>query len=176
MGIFDFLKKKKSEVKINFTLNELEKGFMVDYFMKTWEVKKVYTYDWGNNFFSKEYFMDAGNETMYLSVEEEDELVCSTWQKIAMEDVNSNLVNQITKNDEAPDRLDYKGKTYYRKESSMGICYENDNEEGSELVNWMYVEPSSKEMLSIDRWGEESYGAAVGSYIKEFEFSNILPR
>lgn len=176
MGLFDFLKKKKADVKINYTLNDLEKGYLVDYFMKTWEVKRVYTYDWGNNFISKEYFIDAGNERSYLSVEDDDELICSLWSKIAIEEVNANLVNLITKDDEAPDRLDFKGKTYYRKESSMGMCYQDDNEEGSELVNWMYVEPTTKELLSIDRWGEEEYGAAIGKYVKEFEFSNILPR
>lgn len=176
MGIFDFFKKNKEEVKVSYNLNELKKGFLVDYFLKTWEVKKVYTYDWGNNFISNEYFLDAGNESMYLSVEDDDKLICSIWNKIGIEEISSSLANSITKNDEAPDRVDYKGKTYYRNESSMGLCYEDDDENGSELVNWMYVEPTSKDLLSIDRWGEEEYGAATGKYVKEIEFSNILPR
>lgn len=178
MGIFDFLKSKKEEPIIDFTVNDLKKGFMVDYFMKTWEVKKVYIYDWGNNFFSKEFLLDAGGETLYLSVEDDDKLICSVWNKLDIFDIDSELARTITKNDDAPDRLVYDNKTFIRKESSQGHCIEEgeDEEKASEFVNWMYEHAESKELISIDRWGEEEYDAAKGNYVKEFEFSNILPR
>ncbi len=176
MGIFDFFKSKKEEPKVNFTVNDLKKGYMVDYFLKTWEVKKVYIYDWGNNFYSKEFYLDAGNEDMYLSVENDDKLICSIWKKVDIFEIDSNLVNTITASDEAPNQLVYENKTYHRTESSQGLCSTEGEEGASELVNWMYVNSETKELISIDRWGEEEYGAAIGKYVDEFEFSNILPR
>ena len=176
MGIFDFLKKDKTESKIDFTVNELKKGFMVDYFMKTWEVKKVYTYDWGNNFFSREYLLDSGNEIIYLHVEDDDQLICSVWNKLDIFDIDSGLAGSITASDDAPNRLVYENKTFIRKESSQGVCIEEGESDESELVNWMYENPETKELLSIDRWGEEEYGSSKGKYVEEFEFSNILPR
>jgi hypothetical protein len=176
MGIFDFFKKDKTEAQINFTVNTMKVGFMVDYFMKTWEVKKVYTYDWGNNFYSKEYLLDSGDETIYLSVEEDDKLICSIWNKLDIFEIDSGLVNSITSTDDAPDKLVYENKTFIRKESSQGSCQVDGESEDSELVNWMYKNPETKELLSIDRFGEEEFGAAKGNYVKEFEFSNILPR
>lgn len=176
MGIFDFFKKKKEETKLDYTLNDLKQGYMVDYFMKTWEVKKVYHYDWGNNFHSKEFFLDAGNEDMYLSVENDDKLVCAIWKKVNIFEIDSNLVNRITAEDDAPNQLVYNNKTYYRTESAQGTCTTEGDDQESELVNWMYVNSETKELISIDRWGEEEFDAAIGNYVNEYEFSNILPR
>jgi len=53
---------------------------------------------------------------------------------------------------------------------------EGDEEEYEELVNWTYQNSDNKELISIDRIGEEEFEVAHGNYVKEFEFSNILPR
>ena len=176
MGIFDFFKSDKAEVKIDFTVNDMKVGFMVDYFMKTWEVKKVFLYDWGNNFHSREYLLDSGDETIYLNVEEDDKLICSIWNKLDIFDIDSGLASSITATDDAPNKLVYENKTFIRKESSQGYCKEGAEGDDSELVNWMYENPETNELLSIDRWGEEGYGSSKGKYVEEFEFSNILPR
>ena len=73
-------------------------------------------------------------------------------------------------------QLVYENKTFSRKESSQGFCSEDGGDEESEFVSWLYQNPDSKELLSIDRWGEEEYSSAKGNYVKEIEFSNILPR
>ena len=176
MGLFDFLKNKKDEPEIDFTVYKLKKGYMLDYFMKSWEVKTVYEYDWGNNFYSREYLLDSGNETMYLHVEDDDKLICTIWNKLDIFDIDSGLAASITANDEAPNRLVYANKTYVRKESSQGYCMEEGEKEESELVSWMYEHPESKDLISITRWGEEEYDASTGKYVEEIEFSNILPR
>jgi len=44
MGIFNFFKKDKPESIVDFTVNDLKKGYILDYFLKTWEVKNVYIY------------------------------------------------------------------------------------------------------------------------------------
>jgi hypothetical protein len=177
MGLFDFFKKdKKKEPKVDFTVNEMKKGFIVDYSMKSWEVKKVSNYNWGNNYYSKEYILDAGDEKMFLNVEDDDGLVCSIWSSIDLFDIDQNLAIEIRTNDEAPNKLLYANKTYVRKESSQAVCEEEGVEGESKLVNWTYQHSESKECISINRWGEEEFDASVGTYIKAREFSNILPR
>lgn len=177
MGLFDFFKKDKEEdAKIDYTVDDLKKGFIVDYFLKSWEVKKAFSYDWGNGYYSKEYLLDAGNESMYLSVEDDDGIACSVWHKIDIFDIDENLANEITRNDEAPSRIVYDNKTYVRKESSQGYCTEEGTNEENELVNWMYQNKDTKEYISINRWGEEEYDVTKGVYVRAGEFSNILPR
>ncbi|MBL4708252.1 MAG: DUF4178 domain-containing protein, partial [Flavobacteriales bacterium] len=106
----------------------------------------------------------------------DDELICSVWRKLDIFDIDSGLANSITQNDDAPDRIVFDNKTFIRKESSQGYCREEGEEEDSKLVNWMFENKETGNLISIDRWGEEEYGAATGNYAKEFEFSNILPR
>ena len=175
MGLFDFFGKKK-ESKVDYTVAEMNLGFMVEYFLKTWEVKKVYHYDWGNNFESIEYLLDSGDEKCYLSVEDNDELICMVSKKLEMNPIDPKLASQIVSADDAPQQLVFENKTYHRKSSGQGYCGENDDDEEnwSKFVNWVYE--NEQDFISIDRWGEEEFSAAKGSYVKEFEFSNILPK
>jgi len=175
MGMFDFLRKKK-EVKIDFNVNELGVGFLVDYFMQTWEVKKVYLYDWGNNFESREYLLDSGSEKMYLHVEDDDGFKCSISKKLDLKKIDQTLAQQIVKQDDAPQQLVFENETYQRVNSGQGYCGEEGDadEDWSKFVNWNFE--TGNKFISIDRWGEEEFSAANGSYVKEIEFSNILPK
>lgn len=177
MGIFNFFKKDKTDSIVDFTVNDLKKGFMVDYFIKTWEVKKVYVYDWGNNCFAREYLLDSGDESLYLYVEDDDELICSVWKKIDLSEIQSNIIESIIDNDEAPNQINYNSSTFTKKESSPGHCMEEgEDDQYSELISWTYQNKDTKELISINRVGEEEFEASHGNYAKEFEFSNILPR
>ncbi|WP_271769373.1 DUF4178 domain-containing protein [Aquimarina algiphila] len=177
MGIFDFFKKDKSESIVDFTVNDLKKGFMVDYFIKTWEVKSVYLYDWGNNSYARECFLDSGDESLYLYIEEDDELICSVWKKMDLLDIQSNIMESIIANDDAPGTINYNNSIFTKIDSSMGHCIEEgEEEEYDELINWTYQNRDTKELISISRVGEEEFEASHGSYVKEYEFSNILPR
>ncbi|KAA1248023.1 DUF4178 domain-containing protein [Aquimarina sp. RZ0] len=177
MGIFDFFKKDKKESVVDFTVNTLKKGYILDYFLKTWEVKSVYLYDWGNNSFAREYFLDSGDETLYLYVEEDDESICSIWEKIDILDIQPNLIEVITSTDEAPKTINYNTVDFIRIDASMGHCNEEGaDDEYEELVSWTYQNRETKELISINRVGEEEFEVSQGNYVKEFEFSNILPR
>ncbi|MBL4752558.1 MAG: DUF4178 domain-containing protein [Flavobacteriales bacterium] len=175
MGLFDFFKEKK-DPKLDYTVNELEVGFMIDYFMSTWEVKKVYLYDWGNNIETREYLLDSGSETYYLHVEDDDQLKCSLSKKIELRDIDPGLAQQIVSQDDAPQQIVFENVTYHRATSGQGYCGESgdDDEDWSKFVNWTFE--NGEDFISIDRWGEEEFSAAKGSYVKEIEFSNILPK
>jgi len=177
MGIFDFLKKNKEETIIDYTVNTLKKGYMLDYFLKTWEVKNVYIYDWGNNSYAREYFLHAGDESLYLYVEEDDELVSSVWRKIDVIDIQSDIIEIIKANDDAPQTISYNNSTFTKIESSLGHCMEEGDEDNyDELISWTYQNKDNKELISVNRMGEEEFEFSLGNYVKEFEFSNILPR
>ncbi|MBC8754069.1 DUF4178 domain-containing protein [Kordia sp. YSTF-M3] len=177
MGLFSFFKKDKSAIKNDFTLDELKKGFVVDYFMKSWEVTKVYLYDWGNNFFAREYLLDSGDETLYLYVEDDDGLICSIWNKIDITEIEPDLFKMIVANDDAPSQITYKNGIYTKTESSQGHCNEEgeDEETYTELVNWTYKNSKEKHFISVSRTGEEEFDVSYGEYVKDIEFSNILP-
>lgn len=176
MGLFDFFKKKE-EIKIDYTLNDMKKGFLVDYFLKTWEVKEVYIYDWGNNFYSREYLIDSGDEKCYLHVEKEGaSFKCSLSKKANLTEIDANIRSSIISNDEPPMSVILNGKKYNRISESLAESTEEGSDEWSKLVNWMYMDESENDFISVDRWGEQEIEGAVGKYVSVNEFSNILPR
>ncbi len=44
-----------------------------------------------------------------------------------------------------------------------------------ELLCWDYYDLSEEKTLTIEQWGEEKFEAAVGIYVEEYQFTNILP-
>ena len=176
-----FKKKKKVEEKYSgdLTVNDLKKGFFIDYFMKSWEITDEFEYDWGNNFSSKEFRLDAGDERMYMSVEDDDELKISISKKVPMTQVNPDLKAFIIEMDEPMKSFEYKGKKFYLSEESQGHYRNVEDGDGddswSAFVMWDFLDEKEEEFISISRWTEQNIEAFEGSYVGDYEFSNIIP-
>ena len=72
--------KKEDPKPFSRTPLDLDQGYIFEYDMQSWEVMAVYEYDWGDEDFSKEFKVSDGQNTYYLSVEEDDEIEM-TWSK-----------------------------------------------------------------------------------------------
>ncbi len=181
MGLFDFFnKKEETPSRGEVTVKNLQVGDFIDYYLKSWQVKEIYEYDWGNNFFAKEYKLDSGDEIRFLYVEDDDELILSISEKVNVMSINKNLKHDILEDDEPMKRMDYNGVTYYLSRESLGHCrdWEDDpnyDDSWSKLVSWEFLDETEKKFISVERWGEYEIEAAKGMYIEEFEISNIIP-
>lgn len=179
MGLFDFLKKKKEKAydPTNLKITDLEKGFLVDYDMKSWQVVAVYEYDWGNNNFTREFKLDSGDETAFLHIEKDDELFLTLTRKVKIRAVDEDLPERIIKKERPPKKLSYKGIQFYRDEETMGYFKDTDKstDDWDELISWEYYDEEEKHVLNIEQWGDREFEASFGKVVKEFEFSNLLP-
>lgn len=182
MGLFDFFKKKDEQKpsRGNVTVRNLQEGDFIDYYLKSWQVKELYEYDWGNNFYSIEYKLDSGDEIRYLSVEEDDQLILMICEKVNPIAIDKNLKEHIIENDVPMKRLEYKGVTYYLSRESLGYCRDwaddpDDEDNWSKLVTWEFLDETEKKFISVERWGEYEIDAAVGTIIQEYEITNIIP-
>ncbi|HAN79386.1 MAG TPA: DUF4178 domain-containing protein [Bacteroidales bacterium] len=181
MSIFNFFKKKKVEEPTydptNLSVFDLEKGFIFEYNMKNWEVAEVYEYDWGNNFITREYKIDSGDEVLYLSVEDDDEVILSVMRKIKARAIDENLPETIIKNERPPQKLEFEGKIYLLDEELPGYFQniEEDPDNWSEFISWDYEDQTEKFILCVEQWGERSFEAAVGFYIEQHEIRDITP-
>ncbi|MEQ6119341.1 DUF4178 domain-containing protein [Reichenbachiella sp. MALMAid0571] len=180
MGVFDFLKKKEKEPEYditNMSVKDLDQGFILDYDMKSWQVKEVYEYDWGNNNFSKEYMIDSGDEVLYLSVEDQGELFLTVSKNIKMRKLDEDIIDKTIKKERPPKKLELDGIQYYLDTDVAG--YFNDKTKGTddweELVCWEYYNDEETLIISITQWGEREFDASAGKVIKEYEISNIIP-
>jgi len=179
MGLFDIFKKKETLEydPNNVRVTHLRKGFMLDYDMKTWEVKACYEYDWGNNFFTYEYKIDTGEEVAYLSVIEDDELNLTVCKKVNIRTINEDLPELIIDNGQPPKKLIYNGITLFLDSQNPGYFRDTDDGEDdvSEFIAWDYYDEAEKYVLSIEQWGEKTFDAAFGKTAKEYHFFFFCP-
>jgi len=180
MGLFDFFKKKEKNTydPTNITLMDLQKGFVLEYDLKTWVVQEVYEYDWGDNYFSREYKMDSGDDTFFLHVEKDDELFLTITKKIKVTMIDEDLPEYLEEHEKAPKKIHYKNKTYYL-DGNENPGYFKDlsdpKKDWVEFISWDYYDENDDEYIGIEQWGEREFEASAGQVVKEFEFSNILP-
>lgn len=178
MGLFDFFKKKEEEPHYdpsNIKIKDLRTGFVFDYDMKSWEVKKAWDYAWDSGGHTFEFQADCGSETIYIDVEENDELEISVWQKIKIRRLHEDLPEIVQEEGKPPSKLVYGGVTYYRDSQTEGECAEEGSKEWFRLIVWDYYDDDEKFFLNVEQWGEDEFEAAVGVKVEEFAFSNILP-
>ncbi len=178
MAFFDFFKKKEPEYDAtNIQVTDLNKNFLFDYDLSTWIVKSVYEYDWGDNCFTQEYKIENENETSFLHVEQEDELILTISKKIRLTSIGEDLPNYIVEKNAPPSKISFQGIDYMLEEESPGYFNDLDKpkEQWTELISWDYIDKSGKNVLNIEQWGEKEFDASYGKIIASYEISNIYP-
>lgn len=178
--MFDFLKKKKEEPTYdvtNLSLKDLDVGFIFEYDMKSWVVKEAYEYDWGNNNFSKEYKVDAGDEVAFLGIEDDGELNISLTKAIKMREIDEDVADEIVKNDKPQRKIHFGGELYHLDSDSAGYFKDlgKDTDDWDELVSWEFYNEDEDKIVSITRWDEQTFEYFAGVVPKEYQFSNIIP-
>ncbi len=180
MGLFDKFKKKKEPNydPSNIKVTDLAQGFVFEYNMSTWEVKNEYEYDWGDNFFSKEYKITNGEETLFLAVEDDDELSITLSKKIKLRKIDTDIADSIIKFSEAPREIIYEGTKYFLEKESPGYFRDlsKDANDWDEFISWDYYDDSEELYICVEQWDEKEFEASAGSSIKDYEISNILPK
>lgn len=178
MGLFDMFGKGKSKYDAsNIKVTDLDHGFIFDYDMKTWVVEEVYKYDWGDKCFSYEYKIVSSDQTLFLSVEDDDDLEIALFSKISIRKLQEDLPEIIEKNKKPPTSIEHNNFKFLLEEESPGyFCNQTkDKNNWIELLSWDYEEEDGNNLISIEQWGDREFDASVGFKIKPFEISNILP-
>lgn len=177
MGLFDFFKKKEPGYDVtNMSVHDLDVGFVFDYELTAWEVKAVFEYDWGDNYFTKEFQVTDGSQIRYLGVEEDDELELSWMQKIKIQNIDKDLLDELIDRQKPPRKVVFNGIIYRMTDVSTG--YFNSKSKGDtweEVRTWDFEDESGENLLCIEQWDDEDFEGSYGKSVKEFEISNILP-
>jgi hypothetical protein len=178
MGFTDFFKRKQPKYdSTNIRVTDLDVGFVFEYDLESWEVQASYEYDWGDNYFSKEYKINNGSKTLFLSIEEDDEISLSVCDKINVRELGGNVLADLLSNQKPPTTLLYQDKKYFFEQESPG--YFNDKARGEdwvEFISWDFIDESGKYIVTIEQWDEKEFEASAGKAIQEFEISTILPK
>ncbi len=162
---------------LHIKVTDLAEGYIFEYDLKQWEVVGEATYDWGDNYFSKELKITDGTDTFFLSVEEDDELEIVLYKKIRIGQIDGDIEQQIKLTQKPPSTIHFQSIAYIRENESPGYYNPSKNSsEWIEFINWQYYDDSGEKAISIEQWGENEFEASEGKIVKPFEISNILPR
>lgn len=177
MGIFDIFKNKGPHYdSTNIQVKDLDVGFVFEYDLSTWEVQAIYEYDWGDEYFTREFKISNGTIVRYLSIEDDDELEITISQKIKIRALDENLTETLHLNQKPPKKITFQDITYYLESEAPGYFHDiSKGESWEEFRSWNFEDGEGDHILCIEQWDEKEFEASIGKSVKEFEISNILP-
>lgn len=176
---FGFFKKKKKDEPhydpTNIKVTDIRKGFVFDYDFQTWEVTEEYEYDWGDNDFTYEFKVVSADDSLFLSVEEDDFVECTFMRKFNFNKLDEDIEESIINRGKPPRQIIHKGTVYYRSGEHRGYFRNIKDSKSDPFISWDYVDDTEKLVLTIEQWGDEEFEASEGIVIPEREITNILP-
>ncbi|CAM1349173.1 DUF4178 domain-containing protein [Tenacibaculum halocynthiae] len=180
MGFFDLFKNNKEKEEkhydpTNIKITDLEKGYLLDYDLETWTVTKMSEYDWGNNFFTREFTIESKGKKRFLHIEDDDELIITLSEELKYRKLGTIVTTYIENNGKPPKEISYQDITYYLDEEASGYYRNVEAENWEELISFDYLNEDENKCLTIEQWDENDFEASVGKTLKTFEISNILP-
>ena len=176
MGLKDLFKKQEDEFDPlkDLELSKLRIGYYLDFDLKTWEVTAQCQYDYGDGYVTDEWELTTGREKWYLERAEDDEVEWTFSKKLPIGAIEGDVRQHIIDNEDPPEQIVCKGKTYYLDESGTGKM----RKKGAgvkEFIYWDFIDEKDEHFLTIEQWGETEFEAADGYYVEEYQFTNILP-
>ncbi len=179
MGLLDIFKKKEDDgldpIK-DLKLSKLQKGYMVDYDLKTWEVTAYNRYDFGEGYEAHEWELTSENEKVFLEYSHDDEEEYDIAKPISIREIDGDVKNSIINNKKPPDKIVYQGTEYFRDESGTGHMYKDGKGSPEKFRYWDFIDKEDEKYITIEQWDEDEFEASSGYYVEEYQFTNILPR
>jgi hypothetical protein len=179
MGLFDRFKKNKEPDydPNNLKIEDLRVGFMFDYDLKTWVITEEYEYDWGDNYFTREYKLESSDDIAYLHIDYNDEGFMTINKKLKIRALGEDIPEEIEKNKRPPKKIAYDGVDYLLDKESPGYFSDDpeDDDSWTEFISWDYYDADGKLVACVEQWGEREFEASHGKVVNDFEITNILP-
>lgn len=179
MGLFDKFKKKEEPHydPNNLRIEDFRVGFMFDYDLKTWEIKEEYEYDWGDNYFTREYKIETSDDTAYLHIDHNDEGFMTLSRKLKVRSLGEEIPEEIIENKRPPKKILYESTEYFLDKESPGYFSDDpeDDDSWTEFISWDYYDSEGKLVACVEQWGAREFEASYGKVVEDYEITSILP-
>ena len=179
MGLFDRFKKKEEPHydPNNLRIQDFRVGFMFDYDLKTWMIKEEYEYDWGDNYFTREYKLESADDTAYLHIDHNDEGFMTLSRKLKVRALGEDIPEEIIENNCPPKKISYKETDYFLDKESPGYFSDDpeDDDSWTEFISCDYYDAEGKLVACVEQWGARDFEASYGKVVEDYEITNILP-
>ena len=156
-------------------LEKLAPGYLVDYDTRTWEVTAHHYYDMGDGYRVQEWELRSGGELYYLNREEEDGVYWTWTRKVPIGTIHKTIRNSILEHGDPPEFLEHEGNRFHMESYGGAEFYQHGQGSPLPFLYWDYEDENGEQVLTIEQWGDNEFEASAGCYIKEYQFTHILP-
>jgi len=174
--IMSLFKSKPSEVedtKIDFEIEDLKKGYFLDYDLKTWQITDFSTYSWDNGVTDFESTLFDGKDKLFLSYETVNDASSLFWEN----DIDKIWIGARSKiranQDLTQEKFWFNNILYhYAAEGSAKV---KSTKETYTMVNWLFESEDRMHLVSLNKYGDGFIEAYEGIRITKHQISNITP-
>ncbi len=171
--MFNFFKKKPTPASL--ALHDMQRGYLFDYDMRTWQVLAVHDYVYGKHHQAREWEIEHGNERCFLQRSCDDEVSWCWGTKIALAALTPDVRRSILDTEDPPRIVTWQGQQYHLEESGTGLFYREQGKEAEEFIYWELIDTQDKRFITIEQWDESDFTASYATYVERWQFSNVLP-
>ena len=148
----------ESDPLVDFELGAMKVGYLVDYDMKTWEVKGYHTYDYSGSE-TQEWVLETSDKVGYLErVDSDGEITWTLTESISIRRISEDVVEHALRHEDPPANLTHNGRSDRLMESGAGLFHEDAEGPGKEFISWAYCDDSGRNVLFVTQYGELEKG------------------
>lgn len=166
--------KDTSDTKVDFEVKDLKKGFILDYDLKSWEVKDVSIYKWANGSADNEYTINGGDGDLFLNLTNSSGELSIYWQGDLMKIWPEFRAKARAGENVSNETFVYKNKKYYL--ASNGHAAVKSLKESFNMENWLFQSEDGSSFISFNKYEDDFVEAYEGKALSKHAVSNILPR
>lgn len=188
MGFFDFLRGKPSpapapeprlDVLRDLTLENLAPGFLVDFGMRTYEVRGHATVEYGQGRMGDEWDLRAADDRIRLLAEPErgDDPRWTVLRTVPLGGIDGDVRHDVVTHGDPAPQLFFQDAPYVQERTGAGYLRRDAGRAPQEgFVYWTYTRADDPaRVLRLEQVSETEVVAAAGERVETFQFSSILP-
>lgn len=174
--MFNFFKKKQPPpTPASLALQDMQRGYLFDYDMRTWQVLAVHNYVYGKHHKATEWEVEHSNERCFLQCSRDDEVSWCWGAKINLHEITPDVRKSIIDTEDPPNTVTLQEQQYHLEESGTGLFYRQQGEDAAEFIYWELIDAQDKNFITIEQWGETDFTASFATHVERWQFSNVLP-
>jgi hypothetical protein len=155
-------------------IQDIQKGFLLDYQHETWEVVEETQYDWEQGNSDKLFELkNAQNKSVLLFVCQ-NMAIYDTWieEKFTYQKLVKYKLDKI--NHEAVLKFDFKGEIFLKNQIDVGYGYIAGSYKGKKIKQHKYLSQDEKQSFRVITHKDENSTFFLGKRVRNFEFNNVL--
>ncbi|UZR92952.1 DUF4178 domain-containing protein [Chondrinema litorale] len=163
---------------VHISVENLERGFMVDYQFNTWDVVSEMQIDWEKSGSDRCFKLVHDTHSILINVKRESgQLTVIHYDVISLFSIDSRLEAEINLRNKPSNVIKYKDIPFYRESTKSGLFFNmSAMAQAKKVMVWEYYDDSRQNIIRIEKHGRENIKTLLGKIVSPMEFSDILPK